>query len=161
MPYIKMLGPDEWTELRDIRLSALKESPDFFLATYGKESEYDEVYWRSEFVRCDWHIGIENGVAISVLGCTRDVGRGGSPPFLEYLWVSPHSRRRGAALAILSHVLDRLRTFGVRMAYLWVLDGNDAAVRLYERAGFVMSGHRQPLASRPGRHEEKMQLDLS
>ena len=161
MPYIKMLGPDEWTELRDIRLSALKESPDAFLATYDEESGYDETRWRSEFARCDWHIGFENGTAISLLGCTRNIDEPGSAPYLEYLWVSPGARRRGAASEILSYVLDRLRTFGVRAAYLWVLDGNDAAVQLYRRAGFVSSNHSQPLASRPGRREEKMELDLS
>lgn len=161
MPYIKMLGPDEWTELRDIRLSALKESPEAFLATYDTESEFDEARWRSEFARCDWHIGFDNGIAVSLLGCTRDIGRPDSAPYLEYLWVTPAARRRGAASDILSHVLDRLRASGVRTVYLWVLDGNDAAVRLYRRAGFVSSNETQPLASRPGRSEEKMHLRLS
>jgi ribosomal protein S18 acetylase RimI-like enzyme len=161
MPYIKMLGPDEWTELRDIRLSALKDSPDAFLATYGEESERDESYWRSEFARCDWHVGFENGLAISLLGCTRDIRQRTSPPYLEYLWVSPGARRRGVAFDLVSYVVERLRAAGVRLAYLWVLDGNDAAVRLYRRVGFVSTNHSQPLASRPGRHEEKMQLDLS
>jgi GNAT superfamily N-acetyltransferase len=160
MPYIKMLDPGEWRVLRDIRLSALKESPEAFLATYDQEKEYDEARWRAEFGRCDWHIGCENGKAISLLGCTRENYPPASAPYLEYLWVSPDARRQGMAFDLLSHVLDRLRTFGVRMAYLWVLDGNDAAVRLYRRAGFVSSNHSQPLAARPGRREEMMQLEL-
>jgi len=161
MPYIKMLDPDEWTVLRDIRLSALKESPDAFLALYEDEKEYDEAFWRSEFDRCDWHIGSENGTAISLLGCIKENYLPDSARYLEYLWVAPEARCRGVAFDLVRYVVERLRAAGVRVAYLWVLDGNDAAVRLYRRVGFVSSNHSQPLASRPGRHEEKMQLDLS
>jgi ribosomal protein S18 acetylase RimI-like enzyme len=160
MPYIKLLGPDEWPELRDIRLSALKEAPDAFLASYAEEREYDESRWRAEFARCDWHIGFENDRAIGLLGCTRQIDLPDPGPYLEYLWVSPDARRRGMAFKLLSHVVDGLRRSGVQTAYLWVLDGNEAAVRVYQRVGFVSSNHSQPLATRPGRREEKMQLDL-
>jgi ribosomal protein S18 acetylase RimI-like enzyme len=61
---------------------------------------------------------------------------------------------------MLTVVLGRLRESGVRTAYLWVLDGNDAAVRLYKRVGFISSDQRQPLAERPGRTEELMQFNL-
>jgi hypothetical protein len=44
---------------------------------------------------------------------------------------------------------------------LWVLDGNDVAMRLYERVGFTRNNHRQPLEARPGRSEERLRLDLS
>jgi len=54
----------------------------------------------------------------------------------------------------------RLQAAGVRTAFLWVPDGNDAAVHLYERVGFVSTNHRQPLPAHPGRSEERMQLKL-
>jgi len=61
---------------------------------------------------------------------------------------------------MLTIVINRLQTSGVRRAFLWVLDGNDTAIRLYKRVGFISTNHRQPLAGRPGRTEERMQLDL-
>jgi RimJ/RimL family protein N-acetyltransferase len=61
---------------------------------------------------------------------------------------------------MLTVVLDHLRTAGVRTAYLWVLDGNEVAMRLYKRAGFIRTNHRQPLAARPGRTEERLYLNL-
>jgi ribosomal protein S18 acetylase RimI-like enzyme len=57
-------------------------------------------------------------------------------------------------------VLDRLPADGVRTVFLWVLDGNDLAIRVYERAGFVRTNHSEELEARPGRTEELLQLDL-
>jgi ribosomal protein S18 acetylase RimI-like enzyme len=61
---------------------------------------------------------------------------------------------------MLTIILDRLQTSGVRTVFLWVLDGNDTAIRLYKRVGFVSTNHRQPLSADPERSEERMQLDL-
>lgn len=61
---------------------------------------------------------------------------------------------------MLTTVLKRLQDCGVRTAFLWVLDGNEAATSLYERVGFVRTNHRQPLTARPGRSEERLMLTL-
>jgi ribosomal protein S18 acetylase RimI-like enzyme len=161
MPDIKLLVPDEWPMLQDIRLMALKESPDAFLATYDSERGFDEARWRAEFSRGEWYIGLDRGRPVSLLGCTRE---GQTPPsecYLEYLWVSPEARHSNMAFYLLSNVVERLRGAGLRTAFLWVMDGNDAAMRLYRRVGFVSSNHRQPLVTRPGRTEELMQFDFA
>jgi hypothetical protein len=48
----------------------------------------------------------------------------------------------------------------MRTAFLWVLDGNEVAMRVYRRAGFMSTNHRQPLVARPGRTEERLYLNL-
>jgi ribosomal protein S18 acetylase RimI-like enzyme len=75
--------------------------------------------------------------------------------------VSPEFRRSGVASLMITGTLDELKTAGVRTAFLWVLDGNNAAVRLYKRLGFVSTDFSQPLADFPGRSEERMELDLT
>ncbi len=57
-------------------------------------------------------------------------------------------------------VLDGLRARGMRTAFLWVLDGNEVAMSVYRRAGFMSTNHRQPLVARPGRTEERLYLNL-
>ncbi len=160
MPDITLLARHEWLRLRDVRLSALRESPHAFLSTYEQEMAFSEDRWRAELARGDWNVGVREGKLVSLLGVTREPGAPADECFLEYLWVSPECRRCGVASRMLAVVLGRLRSAGMRTAFLWVLDGNDAALKFYERAGFVSTHHRQPLAARPGLSEERMRLDL-
>jgi len=81
--------------------------------------------------------------------------------YLEYLWVSPDCRRKSVASEMITGVLGRLRTAGLRTAFLWVLDGNAAATELYKSLGFVSTNDRQPLPDEVNRSEELMELDLS
>jgi hypothetical protein len=57
-------------------------------------------------------------------------------------------------------VLDRLKRSGIRTVFLWILDGNESAMRLFRRLGFISCNHHQPLEERPGRSEELMKLNL-
>jgi ribosomal protein S18 acetylase RimI-like enzyme len=160
MPDFRLLVPDEWLTLRDIRLTALRESPHAFLSTFAQEKTYDEARWRAEFVRGDWTVGIVGGQPVSLIGATREPDMPVDQCYLEYLWVSPKIRRCGMGYSTITVVLDFLKGSGVRTVFLWVLDGNDIAMRLYKRVGFVSSNDRQPLDARPGLSEERLQLDL-
>jgi RimJ/RimL family protein N-acetyltransferase len=164
MPDIRMLAPDDWRILHNIRLSALRESPQTFLSRYEDEQAYVEVDWRAEFIRGDWYVGIAEDHAadepISLVGITRESRTPAHHRFLEYLWVTPEFRGRGVAFNMISLVLDRLTRSGVRTVFLWVLDGNESATRLYKRLGFISCNHRQPLKAQPGRSEELMKMDL-
>jgi len=157
---IRPLAPDEWLTLRDIRLAALYDSPERFLSTYDRERVYGDDHWRAEFDRGDWYIGFGEAEHLSLLGVTRDAETPDDACYLEYLWVDPVHRRRGVALRMIKVVLDRLSADGMQTALLWVLDGNDVAIRVYERAGFIRTGRCVPLEARPGRTEELLQLDL-
>jgi ribosomal protein S18 acetylase RimI-like enzyme len=161
MPDIHVLTPDQWRTLRDLRLSALLDSPHEFLSTYDRERAFSKGQWQAEFDRGDWHTCSVAGKSMGLLGVTREPGSPTDERYLEYLWVSPEFRRSGIALDLLSLVLTSLRRSGIRTVYLWVLDGNDIAVHLYQRAGFVRTHHRQELEARPGRSEERMILTLN
>ena len=93
-------------------------------------------------------------------GITREPGTPTDQCFLEYVWVAPGFRRHGNAFSMINEVLDHLKLSRVRTVFLWVLDGNDGAMRLYEQLGFVSCNHRQPLEAFPGRSEELMQRHL-
>jgi ribosomal protein S18 acetylase RimI-like enzyme len=158
---IRRLGRDEWPALRDIRLTALQGSPDSFLSTYDKERKFTNARWRAEFDRGEWYVGFRDDRPASLLGVTREPETPLHQCFLEYVWVSPECRRSGVASLMLNAVLDQLQATDVQTAFLWVLDGNDVAVHLYKRLGFVSSNLRQPLADFPGRSEERMEMRLS
>ena len=61
---------------------------------------------------------------------------------------------------LLRTVLDRLRDSGVHTVWLYILDGNDRAMRLYKRFGFQSTNQVEPLPEHPERTEEKLRLRL-
>lgn len=137
------------------------DSPNSFLATHEQETGYNEQRWRTELARGRWHVGVMDGKHVSLVGATREPGRPAHERFLEYLWVSPEWRRSGVGFQFFDLVLGRLQATGIRTAFLWVLDGNDVAVRLYRKAGFEPVGRPVPLTARPGRSEQLFRLELA
>jgi hypothetical protein len=43
---VRVLAEDDWETYRQMRLGALKESPDAFVSRYDEEQGYDEDFWR-------------------------------------------------------------------------------------------------------------------
>jgi GNAT superfamily N-acetyltransferase len=132
--------PDDWKRWREIRLRALRQDPDAFGSTHALEVEHPEGLWRERL-----------GNASSVLAALdgTDVGLGAgfvdSPGNLMVvaMWTEPVARGRGVGRAVLEHVVGIAHARGLR-AHLWVVEGNRAQ-RLYESAGFVPDGGREPL----------------
>ena len=159
--WVEVLTEKDWPRLRDIRLSALRDYPNGFLASHDREVAYGEEDWREEFSRGEWNIVLADDLDVGLLGVTRVPDMPPQECYLEYLWVAPWVRRRGVASLLLSRVLDRLRESGVHTVWLYILDGNDRARGLYQAFGFQTTNERQPLPDHPAGNEEKMRLGLS
>jgi ribosomal protein S18 acetylase RimI-like enzyme len=157
---VEVLTEEEWFRLRDIRLSALAESPDAFLSSFAREAAYREERWRAEFARGEWAVVVTSDRAVGLVGATRESRTPADERYLEYIWVAPGSRRSGVASMLLRTVLDRLRDSGVLTVWLWILDGNERAMHLYRRFGFRSTNERQPLTADPARSEERLRLSL-
>lgn len=79
------------------------------------------------------------GYAIVTFGY--DLEFGGRDAYLTELWIDPTHRGRGAGRAALDSLPAELRAVGVGALHLQVRPENPA-MRLYERAGFVVSPRR-------------------
>jgi ribosomal protein S18 acetylase RimI-like enzyme len=157
---VEVLTEDEWPRLQSIRLTALREDPFAFLFSHEKEATYREPEWREEFSRGQWNIMVSNNEDIGLLGVTREEGLSEQECYLEYLWVAPGSRRDGMASLLLRTVLARLRASGVRTVWLYILDGNDAAMKLYQSIGFQSANERVELPYHSAGGEELLKLNL-
>jgi RimJ/RimL family protein N-acetyltransferase len=155
------MNEGEWVTLRDMRLAALRESPGAFLSSYSEESAYEEQEWRAEFGRGEWTLELRNDKAIALVGVTRDQGTPPGECYLEYMWVSPGFRRRGVATDLVKNVLRRLLNCGFVTIWLWVLDGNEPARRLYEKCGFTSTRLIQRPNRSPARSEELLRLTFA
>lgn len=162
LPPLRRLGPEEWSRLRHVRLTALKDSPDAFLATYDQEQGYSQERWAAEFARGIWYLCEDEGKPVFMAGVTKEPG-GLSPVErnLEYVWLAPEHRRSGVAYEMLRKILRELRESGISTVFLFVLDGNERALLLYKRLNFASIGTWQPLPDDPaGRGEQQFRLGL-
>ena len=112
--------------------------------------------WARELRRGTWLVATDHGDDVGLLGATSEDDIPREDRYASYMWVHPHRRREGIGTLLLTTLIARLRADGVSSLWLWVMDDNPNALRLYEGAGFRLTGDRQPLAADPSRHEVRM-----
>ena len=147
---VRRLGTQDGATLREVRLRALRDAPDAFLATYDVEAAFPDHVWdgrlrqpgNANFV---WQAG--DGAAGGVVAFVRE--RPDAPvAWIVGMWVDPAYRSRGVADELIDAAVRAARDDGVRTLRLHVADGNVRAERVYARHGFAKTGG--PLNAMPG-----------
>jgi ribosomal protein S18 acetylase RimI-like enzyme len=158
---LRPFGRDEYELMRSLRLRMLDDAPDAFTITADSERGKSMAWWRDRLVSTTADpkrlalVVEHDGEAIgSVLGVID--GFHPSLAHLYALWVDPKARRIGAATTLVDGIFEWARERGATTIELSVTVGNDDAIRLYERHGFVDTGEREPL--RAGSHLELMKM---
>jgi GNAT superfamily N-acetyltransferase len=158
---VRRLGEDDWALLRDVRLTALAESPLAFASTHAREAGFDEQMWRSRTRTAAWFIALgADGTPVGILAGRDEDDTPDGERHVVAMWAAPAARGTGVGAGLLEAVTAWARDDGARTLTLWVVDGNDAARRLYEGWGFVSTGERQPVPGRISAMEEKYALVL-
>ncbi len=146
--------PDDWEQLRDLRLRALLDAPEAFGSTHEQEAARTEDDWRAfaagrdgaarqaAFVAVD-EDGRWIGLAVGVVGRADT-----SLANLYSMWVEPAARGLGAGRLLVETVTAWAAGTGAERLELCVTEVNESAVRLYRTAGFEPTGGRDAL--RPG-----------
>lgn len=151
-------GPGDESEVRDVRLRALHDSPGDFDIT--REAT---LGWSHEV----WTRWIADGATFLLRTPAGPAGLAGGARhwhdprgvFLLAVWVDPACRGTGAAHALVTAVIDWSRDLGARDVWLHVVKENARARRFYERLGFRLTGA-EVLRERDGVTEVEMRLRL-
>ena len=163
---VRVLAAHEWPLYRTLRLRALEDAPAAFGSSLAEEAPRTDQDWA-------WRLNIgansgrdrplvaeRDGAAVGLAWAKVDAG---DPSLINLfqMWVAPEARGHGVAAALLGAAIFWARAMQARALQLGVVCGNDAARRLYERAGFL--DHGQPAPQRPGstRMEQAMRLALA
>lgn len=153
---VRPVRPEEWRELRDLRLAALATDEDAFGSTLALARARGDDAWRAyaydgpdsvTFVAsCEgrW-VGMARGRAHD--------GEGG----LYGMWVAPDARGAGVGRRLVEAVLDWADARGIPRIVLGVAEARAAARALYARCGFVPTGRRLPLDHHPGHFDVEME----
>jgi GNAT superfamily N-acetyltransferase len=163
---VRRIQPDEWALLKELRLRALKDSPQAFGQSYeSAESEPDEE-WRStaraaaEGDRRAWFIARDDDPAATEVGLVQARRRPPDECLVFSMWVAPAARRGGVGRALIDAAADWARSWGARRIVLWVTGLNESAVRFYERLGFTLVNEGPDAESGRAFGAFAMELDL-
>jgi len=155
----------EWREYRDLRLRALKESPDAFGSTFETSSLIPDPEWVSRLERVSPHTDLPMGAMAGGepvgLAWAKIENPDDDVAHLYQMWVAPEFRGAGIGRRLVNAAINWARDRGVKVMVLDVTCGNVPAARLYESMGFRPVGIPVPL--RPGSDllEQTMELRFS
>ncbi len=163
---VRTLAAHEWPLYRALRLRALARRARRLRQHAGRGSapgRTQDWAWRLNIGASsgrDRPLVAELGGTAAGLAWAKVDGGDPSLVNLFQMWVAPEARGHGVAAALLDAALAWARARNARAMQLGVVCGNDAARRLYERAGFRAVGEPEPQRPGSNRMEQRMQLDL-
>jgi GNAT superfamily N-acetyltransferase len=151
---LRRLAPPEVALHRDLRLRALRESPDSFGESFADAAARPPHYWETLTRSVT-----EPGAQIMLLACNGEDVLGSVYGLLDRaragagrvggMWVDPAWRRRGVGRALLQGVIEWAGQRGLGRLGLWAPAHSPAAIALYAGAGFRATGERRPVPTNP------------
>jgi ribosomal protein S18 acetylase RimI-like enzyme len=160
---VRALGEDDWQVYRDIRLTALQEAPEAFVATRAQEEALGEQVWRDRVRRSRRLVAQSDGKPLGVVSLGQaeepDAGTGE----LFGLWVAPEARGTGLAWKLVEAGAEQARKDGRSRLSYWVGTDNGRAVAFASSFGFRPGTTRRPMrvtSEADGAEEMAMVLPL-
>lgn len=158
---VRALTEDEWETYREVRLAALEESPDAFVASHDDEAAEPEQFWRDRMERSHRLLAEADGDKVGVVSIggapeesSPDVGQ------LFGLWVDPEWRGRSVAATLVREAAAYGRDQGLRRLFYWVGTDNARGVAFASSFGFRPTDRRRPMRVQ-GDSEEEIAMVLA
>jgi len=136
---IRRCDPNDWEELRAIRLEALSDAPEAYGSTYEESVQWSDAQWKNVastrlyfFAERDGHVvGMVSGGFNDAHPDTR---------WLYGMYVTPGERGTGTAALLVKSIVDWAKDGGVDEIYLHVGSSVPRARAFYEKMGFRPTG---------------------
>ena len=133
----------------------MKEAPSAFGSTWEREKNRTEEEWRNAVVSRTRFVAESDGQAVGMASVGEaGPGRAGS---VTSFWVHPRARGKGVGDALLLATIESARAAGYGELFLWVVENNDHAQKLYQRHGFQRTGATQLV--RPG--DDRLEYEMA
>lgn len=152
---VRALTEDEWETYRSLRLEALQESPDAFVADHDAEVAEPEEFWRKRMRRSARLVAESDGEQVGVASVgdatESDAENGGQ---LFGLWVRPDWRGRSVAASLVRQSALVAESKGFGQLFYWVGSDNGRAVAFASSFGFRPTDERRPMRVASGEATE-------
>ena len=165
MVVVRRVESRDASELKRVRLAALRDTPSAFGSRYEAEVLMTDAEWEgraragSEGSERSTFFADVDGAVVGLVGGFRAVPNADTVDLVS-MWVAPHKRRCGIARQLVGAIVDWAIDTGATHVALWVTDGNAPATSLYQSMGFVLTGNTQPLPWAPSTDELELVLPL-
>ena len=156
----ELASPDQWRRVSELRLRALKDSPQWFAGDFERESARSEIDWRSMISNIDVVMFSYAGRDVGIMSVEKAETLRGTDCWLTGCWIDPEFRGKGITAKMIAQLDKICRKRGWRVQGLGVWPDNETAIRAYLSCGFAK--HSEPLASRtrPGQKYQLMVRNL-
>lgn len=162
---VRSITPSEWREYRDVRLRALRDSPDAFGSTYDIEATRPDDIWSA---RINNAISSGTNQVLFAFNCEKVCGlvwcklSASEPGVAELfqMWVDPSSRGFGVGHELLKEAVAWATSINVHRIRLAVTAADSPAMRLYRAHGFRPAGALEPLREGSSLMAQMMELEL-
>jgi ribosomal protein S18 acetylase RimI-like enzyme len=137
---IRKLPADRWKEYRDLRLEALKMEPSAYGSSFEEAKRHKEELWRERIKSVLFALSDDRpvGMVVYVFGeglKSRHIAE------IFGFYVSPDHRGQGVGTRLLERAIAQIRrNRRIIKVKLAVNPEQRTAVRLYQKAGFVVTG---------------------
>lgn len=147
---LNLATESEYLRLKQIRLAALKDSPNSFGAKYEVLKDRPNNYWQQVLKASSWCLVSADSVDIGLLAVDRADKDRNSDCWLSGWWITPTHRGQGISKIMAQWVYELCRKNGWEKIGLGVWPDNKAAIAVYLKLGFVAADSLLPSRSIPG-----------
>lgn len=153
---VRVLEQDEWPIYREVRLRALRESPEAFVASAEEEAEFEDSVWEERIVRSRRIVAEDGDEVVGVVS----VGTGHRSKIADAgelfgLWVEAPRRGSGVARRLMEKAARVGREVGLKQLLYWVGTDNGRAVAFASSFGFRPTDDRRPMRIRGVEDEDE------
>jgi RimJ/RimL family protein N-acetyltransferase len=136
---VRRLSGEDWELLREVRLAALRDSPEAFSSSLAREAGFDETEWRRRAAGV-WFVATEGGEPAGIVAGYHDDATAVGQRHLVAMWVAPSARGSGAAADLVEAIMGWAAADGATEVTLGVFETNVRARACYQRCGFTECG---------------------
>ena len=161
----RTLLPDDWETYRELRLAALRESPDAFGSTLVAEQPRSPEQWRDRLVAAQVSggdlplVALVGKYAVGLVWAKVDATDAEIVNVFQ-MWVAPEQRNRGIGKALLGQAISWAKSNNAKALQLGAVCGDTPAIRLYSSVGFLPIGSTEPLREGSSLLSQNMRLGL-
>jgi ribosomal protein S18 acetylase RimI-like enzyme len=133
---------------KEVRLRALRDTPQAFISTYAQESQFSDSEWLARAAGMDGErrvgfLAMDGENACGLVGSYLDQNDP-TQAYLISMWAAPTHRQQGVGRRLVEEVFQWVHSRKAQTLLLMVTSNNESAIRFYERLGFTRTGRTEP-----------------